>query len=503
MSLWRWPRRGKITSATALLILALAIPAPTIASEVLILRSGNGTIGSPDGVIHYLAGAAGTAISPVAFTPADFAAACAGPSPIVVVASPAWIAKLPSDPTAQWVALNSSLTPASTLLCHPFTVTTAAICSASISFIVAADDRIGDPLPDPNTAGVYLNHQPLTAFAGANFKSETIYSDPAIAPLLVAGANQLHVYSRDIGFSIAGTVYAATITIDGYATADAGLDASVCQGAKATLDGAASTAPTCTGGLEYQWSEGGVPLGPWSASPTWSVSPAATTTYELEVRCLDAPTCTTRDSVTIPVYPLPVANAGPDQAGCSERDYTLSGSATSLPPCTPLEYRWSAGGTPIGPWSPSPGATVLVTVDTTYTLETRCAALPGCVSSDAVLVDVKTCTTAVAYGLFEVTRVSSGARLRWTTLVEAGSVGFAVWVRDEAGTEAELPGLVYATGSGSAYEFFDTRTAARSGQRLRYRVVEQTVDGAGDATEWMALGDAGGNRGRHRGGQRP
>src|SRR5207244_35193 len=110
------------------------------------------------------------------------------------------------------------------------------------------------------------------------------------------------------------------------------------------------------------------------------------------------------------------------------------------PPCTALEYRWSAGGTPLGPWSPSPTTTVTVSADTTYTLEARCAALAGCVSSDTMLVDVHICSTAVSYGSFEAVRVSAGARLRWSTIIEEGTVGFEVWARDEAGVELRLPG---------------------------------------------------------------
>ena len=57
------------------LVLAWFMPGTGRAGEVLVLRSGNGAIGGPDSTVHYITGAAGIPLRPVAFTPADFAAA--------------------------------------------------------------------------------------------------------------------------------------------------------------------------------------------------------------------------------------------------------------------------------------------------------------------------------------------------------------------------------------------------------------------------------------------
>ena len=106
-----------------------------------------------------------------------------------------------------------------------------------------------------------------------------------------------------------------------------------------------------------------VPRRPRRPTPCTTVTPAVTTTYDLEVRCSLSPACVAADPVTLVVYPVPLAAAGPDRSGCAGASYALTGSAAAPPPCAPLEYRWLDGATVVQSWSASPTVTVAVPTD--------------------------------------------------------------------------------------------------------------------------------------------
>ena len=85
--------------------------------------------------------------------------------------------------------------------------------------------------------------------------------------------------------------------------------------------------------------------------------------------------------------------------------------------------------------------------------------------------------------------------MSWSTLSEEDTFGFEVWGRDGAGASWKLPGLVYATGSGSTYEVVDSSPAASEGQAAAYRVIERSLSGAGSATEWFEVKESVAGRG--------
>lgn len=106
--------------------------------------------------------------------------------------------------------------------------------------------------------------------------------------------------------------------------ANAGPDASICQGETAQL--------TASGGVSYEWDN------PLSLSdPTISdplAIPGITTKYVVEVT--DVLGCTNIDSVTVEVRPVPRANAGDDLAICEGETINIIGDGG-------LIYRWSPG----------------------------------------------------------------------------------------------------------------------------------------------------------------
>lgn len=110
------------------------------------------------------------------------------------------------------------------------------------------------------------------------------------------------------------------ITVHDLPTANAGNDATICEGQSTTLNG--------SGGVSYDWDNGAQDI----ASPT--VSPSSTTTYNLIVT--DGNGCTDTDDVQVTVNPNPTAFAGMDQTICDGETVNLSGSGGGT-------YSWNQG----------------------------------------------------------------------------------------------------------------------------------------------------------------
>ena len=152
----------------------------------------------------------------------------------------------------------------------------------------------------------------------------------------------------------------------------AGPDVTICIGDSTTTIGA----PPVVGDT-YSWSP---IIGLDTATLSQPIaSPVITTTYYLTVT-ITATGCQNIDSVIVNVNPLPIANAGPDQAICIG-DSTIIGTP-GIPGDT---YSWSPTlglTTPTSPQtfaSPTTTTTYVVTVTITAT---------GCQNSDAVVVNL-------------------------------------------------------------------------------------------------------------------
>jgi len=168
----------------------------------------------------------------------------------------------------------------------------------------------------------------------------------------------------------AGCVQSAsvTITVINAVVANGGPDVTRC------LNSPSFSLPNSGGGV-------------WSGAPGSMLTPAglftpnAVGTFNLTLTVISNG-CTTTDQVQVIVRPLPVTDAGPDQAICQGQSVQLNATATSANGAITL-FTWS-GGAVSSPLSPSPTATPAST--TTYNV-TAVDAL-GCSSPDQITVIV-------------------------------------------------------------------------------------------------------------------
>lgn len=131
-------------------------------------------------------------------------------------------------------------------------------------------------------------------------------------------------------------------------------DQAVCAGTAVTLSGNGADTYTWTGGITN-----GV-----------AFTPAATATYTV-TGTITATGCINTDPATVTVNPLPIVNAGVDQAICIGASVTLSGSGAST-------YTWDN--------SVVNGVAFSPTATATYTVTGTSAA--GCINTDQVVVTV-------------------------------------------------------------------------------------------------------------------
>jgi gliding motility-associated-like protein len=128
-----------------------------------------------------------------------------------------------------------------------------------------------------------------------------------------------------------------------------------------------------TDGVSYNWQGFGI------TNPSLqiqTVTPSMTSTYAVTV--VDSENCSGSDTVAVEVFPLPMADAGPDVTFCAGEPAQLS--ATNLPG---YSYLWSPGPPALNnPTIPNP--VVLVNQNTTFSLTITDP--NGCKASDAVTV---------------------------------------------------------------------------------------------------------------------
>lgn len=183
-------------------------------AATITLRSGNAAVGLPDPNIRYLsAPVSSCGLSfPSAFSAADFAAAQAGPNPIVVTPYGPWATSLPCDPLAQWIALDPNRTPHSMLFAYTFVVPEPSdpCCadSARLSLCWTVDDWLGD-LDNSINSGAYLNGTPL-GITGGNYATQT-NAAVDVTGILHCGVNTLYMYDRDAACVVSGLMFSARI----------------------------------------------------------------------------------------------------------------------------------------------------------------------------------------------------------------------------------------------------------------------------------------------------
>jgi len=195
----------------ALIVLLASTLAPACGQEIITLRSGNGTVGSADKNITFFSRGDG-AIGP--FSSADFTAAVNGASAAIVAPISAYVASLPADPAAQWIAVDGNLSPRSALYAYSFRVNTQSIKSATFDIYYAVDNNLGDP----SSEGLYINGTALAGSANLDMSAYGLYSRQYhfsasdVSSLLHPGTNTLYFYQWDYG-GAAAAIFSASLAI--------------------------------------------------------------------------------------------------------------------------------------------------------------------------------------------------------------------------------------------------------------------------------------------------
>ncbi len=117
---------------------------------------------------------------------------------------------------------------------------------------------------------------------------------------------------------------------------DAGADTAICLGESVDLGGA----PTASGGTEpytYAWTPAASLNDASLANPT--ATPTDTTEYIVTVT--DANNCVVMDTIVVTTLPLPIADAGDDQAICLGDSVTIGGTPTAAGGTAPFTYSWT------------------------------------------------------------------------------------------------------------------------------------------------------------------
>jgi len=157
--------------------------------------------------------------------------------------------------------------------------------------------------------------------------------------------------------------------------ANTGLDKSICKGDSTTIGGIA------VAGVSYNW----LPITGLNSSSLSepNASPAATTTYTLTV---SNGVCSNKNTVSVTVNNMPVANAGPDKKICTGTNTTIG-----TPAILGDKYTWTPSLGLSSDTIAQPNAGPVTT--STYTLNVTNG---GCSNSDSVIVTVNPLPTADA-----------------------------------------------------------------------------------------------------------
>ncbi|GIV10923.1 MAG: hypothetical protein KatS3mg020_0414 [Fimbriimonadales bacterium] len=203
---WRATIRLALRSVMTLVAFSAASLTPMFANPFSV------TVRSGPGVTFIASTACEQPLKNSPFSPADFAAAQGGaPATVLTGYVGPWIASLPADQQAQWIAVNQNRSARSILFAQRFELPCRPIeGTATLTFHWAVDDRLGDPSNGPNPAGVYINGVALP-ISGGGYTAQTTITVAVPASLLNAGANYLYVYVRDLGCGVSGVLYSATM----------------------------------------------------------------------------------------------------------------------------------------------------------------------------------------------------------------------------------------------------------------------------------------------------
>lgn len=204
---WRATARLALRSVMMLAVLTAASLTQLLANPFSV------TVRSGQGVTYIASTDCNQPLRNSPFSAADFAAAQGGAVAAVLTGNVSpWIASLPADPQAKWIAVDTARTARSILFAQRFALPCRPIeGTVTLTLYWAVDDRLGDPAGGANPAGVYINGVALPISGGNGYTSQATATVSVPASILNAGANYLFVYVRDTGCVISGVIYSATI----------------------------------------------------------------------------------------------------------------------------------------------------------------------------------------------------------------------------------------------------------------------------------------------------
>lgn len=278
---------------------------------------------------------------------------------------------------------------------YTVTVTNGSGCTSTDAVTVTVT-----PLP-PANAGTDVticngSSTTLSASGGTSYSwspatslSSATISNPVASPTVST------TYTVTVSASGCSKTDAVVVTVVAPPTANAGNDATICNGS--------STSLSASGGTFYSWSPSAGLSSTTISNPV--ASPTITTTYTVSV---SSGGCTSTDAVQVSVNSLPVADAGTDVTICNGTSTSLSGNGG-------ISYTWSPSSGLSSATVSNPVASPATTVNYTLTVTD----VNGCQSSDAVLVSVTPLPVADA-GL-DVT-ICTGSS---TTLSASGGTGYS------------------------------------------------------------------------------
>lgn len=205
--------RSTIVFGVSLVVLASQSFAAT---TVINFRSGYignapGIVGQSEDNINVLAG---SAITPIAMTAANFASAAGGPA-AVCVQPLVWNPTLAADPLARWI--NPVATPYGSPMSALYAVDLGALgnwntaTSATLSFHWMVDDSLGDPNA---FNGVFLNAPGNSLNIGnGNFATQTSATNINIPVSWLQANNTLYVYQADVGSGLSGVIFSGELRV--------------------------------------------------------------------------------------------------------------------------------------------------------------------------------------------------------------------------------------------------------------------------------------------------
>ncbi len=232
---------------------------------------------------------------------------------------------------------NPVATPSDTTI-YTVTVTDNAGCSDRASVSIHVNNVSVSLSPSPDTMICEGDSIQLTAQGGVSYAwspagglSNTAIANPFAKPSM--STTYTVTVTDAINCTGSDTV---RIIVSRNLTADAGTGDTICQGSSLNIGGS----PPATGGISpytYLWSPPGSLDDPLSGNPV--ASPMGLTHYVVTVT--DLAGCENYDTVSVGIYSLPAADAGPNDSICYFDSVRIGGSPTASGTIAPYTYEWA------------------------------------------------------------------------------------------------------------------------------------------------------------------